>query len=391
MDALALILGLLLSSLPLLVGGHLWRRFAQSRTLAVRPGLFVVGAGALAGLVHYRLVSLLLGMTGLSLEVGSTAATKALLAMLFFAAPLGQALKLLAIWPLYRRRIIDGRGTGLLYATLAAAGFAAVDTFNRVVLGPLDGVLAVRVLLGALGHLFFAGMWGYALGAKRTHRRSWFLPVWLLATAMHGLFEHIAFGRGPASLVALLPLGLSMAVTTSIIIRELTPARALTGPRDKSLHSSGNSERSSLTPPSPSLDAVVGALGRRRPVMLRWVVVGALVNFGLMISLLVLAVLMGRAMGVDFATADEGDWRSAGPFLLLGAAIVAAFPCAGYLIAKASAAGGVFESALGAAVALACLVTLLGTMIPTTVLFALVIAPVAFALACGGAWFGSGP
>jgi hypothetical protein len=79
---------------------------------------------------------------------------------------------------------------------------------------------------------------------------------------------------------------------------------------------------------------------------------------------------------------------SAGPLALLGAALLASFPIAGYLVARASSSTGVLEPALGAALALAAIVAILALVAPLGVLFALAVAPLAFGLACGGAWIG---
>jgi len=91
---------------------------------------------------------------------------------------------------------------------------------------------------------------------------------------------------------------------------------------------------------------------------------------------------------VDFSLADESDMRSSGPLILLGAPVLAAFPIAGYLVAKASSAHSVLEPALAAVLALAGLVAMLFMTAPIGVLFALAVAPLAWGLACGGAWIG---
>jgi hypothetical protein len=91
---------------------------------------------------------------------------------------------------------------------------------------------------------------------------------------------------------------------------------------------------------------------------------------------------------VDFAAADESDMTSAGPLTLLGVALLVSFPVAGYLVARASSARGVLEPALAAALALASIVAILALVAPLGVLFALAVAPLAFGLACGGAWIG---
>ena len=142
-------------------------------------------------------------------------------------------------------------------------------------------------------------------------------------------------------------------------------------------------------PEPPRLSLVTEALNPRdQPLMLRWVVLGAFVNVGLMFALLVAAVAVGHRLGVDFSAADESDMTSAGPLALLGAALLASFPLAGYLVARASSAIGVLEPALAAALALASIVAILALVAPLGVLFALAVAPLAFGLACGGAWIG---
>jgi len=145
----------------------------------------------------------------------------------------------------------------------------------------------------------------------------------------------------------------------------------------------------SFVPDPPSLRMLREAL---RPVdhrlMVRWIVIGAFVTLGLMIALVACAVLLGHRMGIDFSLADESDMRSSGPLILLGAALLLAFPIAGYLVAKASAAHSVLEPALAAGLALAALIAMLFLTAPIGVLFALAVAPLACGLACGGAWIG---
>ena len=123
-------------------------------------------------------------------------------------------------------------------------------------------------------------------------------------------------------------------------------------------------------------------------LMVRWILIGAFVTLGLVIALLGVAVVLGHRLGVDFSLANESDVRSSGPLILLGAAVLLAFPIAGYLVAKASAAHSVLEPALAAGLALAALVAMLFMTAPIGVLFALAVAPLAFGLACGGAWIG---
>ncbi|HYP90941.1 MAG TPA: protease PrsW, partial [Polyangiaceae bacterium] len=166
-----------------------------------------------------------------------------------------------------------------------------------------------------------------------------------------------------------------MVLAAASVLREVTPERQTLA----KLH----------LPEPPRLSLVTDALNPRdQPLLLRWVVLGAFVNVGLMFALLVGAIALGHRLGVDFSAADESDMTSAGPLALLGAALLVSFPIAGYLIARASSSIGVLEPALSAALALAAIVAILALVAPLGVLFALAVAPLAFGLACGGAWIG---
>ncbi len=368
----------LLFLLPLALAYLVWRRVSVlgrvSRRLTV---LMAVGGGLGAGLAAY-FERAVLSFTGLSLEVSVSGESGALLAMFLLAAPLEEAVKVAVVWPLYRSRRIDGPRLGVAYASAAGAGFAAVKGALAVGLGGGAGIGVLRALVSAPAQLFFAGLWGYALGTRRSPRARaghWFSWVWLLATLLHGLYDHIVWGRGPGLLVTVIPLFVFMGVGAWVALRDVAPD-SVPHPR-------------SLLPDPPTLHRMREAL---RPVdhklMLRWILIGAFVTLGLIIALLTVAVLLGHRLGVDFSLADESDVRSSGPLILLGAAVLLAFPLAGYLVAKASAAHTVLEPALAAALALTALVTMLFMTAPIGVLFALAVAPLAFGLACGGAWIG---
>jgi hypothetical protein len=291
------------------------------------------------------------------------------------AAPLEEATKTAVIWPLYRLRRIDGPRLGLCYAVATAAGFASALGIARLFSSPFDWVLGLRALCQVPAHLFFAGVWGYALGARRGQSGGWFAVTWLVSVGLHGLYQHIVWGRGPGFLVAVVPLLGFMVIGAASVLREVNPGSQTLA----KLH----------LPEPPRLSLVTEALNPRdQPLMLRWVVLGAFVNVGLMVTLLVAAVALGHRLGVDFSAADESDMTSAGPLALLGSALLASFPIAGYLVARASSSTGVLEPALAATVALASIVAILALVAPLGVLFALAVAPLAFGLACGGAWIG---
>jgi RsiW-degrading membrane proteinase PrsW (M82 family) len=372
MVALAAILVLLF---PLGLAFLVWRRVSLlgrvSRRLTI---LMVLGGALVAGFCAY-FERVLLSVTGLSFEVSTSGVGGALLATFLLAAPLEEALKVSVVWPLYRTRRIDGPRLGVCYASAAGAGFAAIEEFLAVLSAGGTGLSVLRALVSVPAHLFFAGVWGYALGTRSRTRGHWFSIAWLTATLLHGLYDHIVWGRGPGLLVTVIPLIVFMGVGAWVALRDVAPE-----PSDG---------RDSILPEPPSLRRMREAL---RPVdhklMVRWIVVGAFVTLGLMIALLAVAVVLGHHLGVDFSLADESDVRSSGPLILLGAAVLLAFPLAGYLVAKASSAHSVLEPALAAGCALAALVAMLFVTAPIGVLFALAVAPLAFGLACGGAWIG---
>jgi RsiW-degrading membrane proteinase PrsW (M82 family) len=372
MIALSAILVLLF---PLGLAFLVWRRVSRLGRVSRRLTILMLLGGALTAGFSSYFERVLLSVTGLSFEVSTSGVGGALLATFLLAAPLEEALKVGVVWPLYRTRRIDGPRLGVCYASAAGAGFAAVEELVAVVVGHGSGICVLRALVSVPAHLFFAGVWGYTLGTRGRTRGHWFSIAWLCATLLHGLYDHLVWGRGPGLLVTVIPLFVFMGVGAWVALRDVAP-----GPLDG---------RESLLPEPPSLRRMREAL---RPVdhklMLRWIVIGAFTTFGLMIALLATAVVLGHRLGVDFSLADESDVRSSGPLILLGAAVLLAFPLAGFLVAKASSAHSVLEPALSAGCALAALVAMLFLTAPVGVLFALALAPLAFGLACGGAWIG---
>jgi len=366
----------LLVLFPLGLGYLVWRRVSVLGHVSRRLTIVMVLGGAVAALFAAYFERIILAYTGLSLDVATSGAAGALLATFLLAAPLEEAVKVSVVWPLYRsRRIVDSR-LGVGYASAAGAGFSAVKGLMAVLLGTPGGVTVLRALVGVPAQLFFAGVWGYALGARGPNRRGhWFSIAWLVATLLHGLYDHIVWGRGPGLLVSVIPLFLFMGLGAWIALRDVAPEPV--------------SHQHWIVPDPPSLRALRQAL---RPVdhrlMVRWIFVGALTTLGLVIALLVVTVILGQRFGVDFSLADESDMRSSGPLILLGGAVLLAFPIAGYLVAKASAAHSVLEPALAAGLALAGLIAMLFMTAPIGVLFALAVAPLACGMACGGAWIG---
>jgi RsiW-degrading membrane proteinase PrsW (M82 family) len=366
---------ILVALFPLGLAFLVWRRVSRLGRVSRRLTILMTVGGALAAGFSAYVERVLLAFTGLSFDVSASGVGGALLATFLLAAPLEEGLKVGVVWPLYRTRRIDGPRLGVCYASAAGAGFAAVEELLAVIFTHGSAIGVLRALVSVPAHLFFAGLWGYTLGSRGRTRGQWFSLAWLSATLLHGLYDHIVWGRGPGLLVAVLPLFVFMGVGAWVALRDVAP------------ESVGG--RESLIPEPPSLRRMREALQPAdHKLMVHWIVIGAFVTLGLMIALLALAVVLGHRLGVDFSLADESDVRSSGPLILLGAAVLLAFPLAGYLVARASAAHSVLEPALAAGAALTALVAMLFLTAPLGVLFALAVAPLAFGLACGGAWIG---
>ncbi|HYQ15690.1 MAG TPA: PrsW family glutamic-type intramembrane protease [Polyangiaceae bacterium] len=372
---MSLLFALLAVSLSVLPAYLVFRRVSVLGRASRRLTGLALALGAAAAVATLWIERAMLSFTELSFDVRVAGAGSALLASFLLAAPLEEAAKTLVVWPLYRMRRIDTPQLGLCYTVATASGFAAALGVFKLLTTSFTALLGLRVLCQIPAHLFFTGVWGYALGARRGQSRSWFAAAWLAAVAMQGLYGHIVWGRGAGFLIAVVPLLGFMVLAAASVLREVTPERQTLA----KLH----------LPEPPRLSLVTDALNPRdQPLLLRWVVLGAFVNVGLMFALLVGAIALGHRLGVDFSAADESDMTSAGPLALLGAALLVSFPIAGYLIARASSSIGVLEPALSAALALAAIVAILALVAPLGVLFALAVAPLAFGLACGGAWIG---
>lgn len=329
--------------------------------------------------------------TGLDMSSQVAGNTGSMLFLFGFAAPMREASKVAAMWPAFRSKHFDEPIDGLVYASAAALGFACIENAITLRDHPLGWIWVARTAVALPAHVFFACMWGYALGRVKTIKRPGplFPATWLLATAAHGLYAHLVYGRGPGALVGTLPLLLAMAGATFF------------GARD--LRGRGNARSESSSRPSvlldrvsalyvsgpPSLRTVREALRREgHPVTLRWIAFGALVTVGAMTVGLGVSVAFGHWAQVDFSVVDEHDVTTTAPVALLGSGLLAAFPFSGYLIAKASNLPTLLEPALASGLAILFMLVLLGATAPVALVFALAFSPIAWGLACAGAWVG---
>lgn len=376
-----LVAAVLLALLPLGAAGWLVARVRFERSVPWLLATALAAAGAGAGVGTYFAERAILRFTELSIEGSGASGTSSLVALFLLIAPLEEAAKVVVVWPTVALRRLDGPGLGVTFAVCVASGFAAAETATFLILGEPSLLRFVRAAAGIPAHAFCAGLWGYALGDRMRHGGRWFSLTWVFAVAVHALYDHIVFGRGPGTLVIALPMLVAMALVGWSALRDIAPAtlEAPAGLRHLPIH----------LPEPPSLRVVRRALQRtEQPLVLRWIAFGALVNVGAVIVCVAAAVMVARRFGIDLSLADEADMRSNGPLVLLGTAVLVAFPLAAYLVARASGAHTVLEPAFAAGVAIAGAVALLSITAPSAVIFALAIAPIAFALACTGAWFG---
>lgn len=186
---------------------------------------FVLGAAA-AGCTAY-LTSLAMRLTGLDVRSRVVGEGPALLFLFCLVAPLGEVSKVVATWPAFRSHHFDKPYDGVVYSALTALGFTAVETAVALHAHPSGSIWIARAVLAMPAQVFFACFWGYALGrAKQARRRptSIFPVAWVVATASHGLYAHIVYGRGPGALVGVVPLLLAMGGVSWVAWRDSSSA-----------------------------------------------------------------------------------------------------------------------------------------------------------------------
>ncbi|MDP9000145.1 MAG: PrsW family intramembrane metalloprotease, partial [Myxococcota bacterium] len=199
-------------------------------------------------------------LTGLDALMPATSAT---VFLFFIAAPIQEAAKVAAAWPAWLTKHVDEPYDGVVYAAASALGFAAVENWFVLRAHPLGYIWIARALIALPSHVFFACLWGYALGRARHSRlRLPIFPAAFLASIVaRGLYSYFVYGRGPGALLAVSPLLAAMGAVTWILARDL---------RERHERSAGSSPVSStrwarlsaVAPRAPSLSAVRAALSR---------------------------------------------------------------------------------------------------------------------------------
>jgi RsiW-degrading membrane proteinase PrsW (M82 family) len=347
--------------------------------------------GALASLLSLVIVGRAAALTGLDVRVSAAGESGALVFLFFVVAPAQEAGKVAAAWPAFLSKHFDEPYDGIVYASASSLGFAAVENGFVLHAHPTGGIWIARALVSLPAHVFFACLWGYALGrAKRVKTRvPVFPPAFLAAIVAHGLYAHFVYGRGPGALLAVSPLLAMMGFVVWFLGRDLRER----GDRPSRIPSSGSGgsrlSRLSIMAQPPSLSAVRSALTRADdPVKIRWVIFGALVTIGGMLVGLTAGIVAAHLMHVDLSIVDEHNVEDAAPVLLLGIGLLASFPTSGWLVARAAGVRTLLEPALACVLALVVTLVALGFAAPFTVVFAVALSPIAWLLACMGAWVG---
>jgi RsiW-degrading membrane proteinase PrsW (M82 family) len=98
---------------------------------------------------------------------------------------------LLAAWAVARqRREFDEPVDGIIYASAAALGFAALENIRYFAAGRVAGGLVVtRAFMSAPAHFLFASIWGYALGQRLIDPKKRVWPYFLASALAHGAFD----------------------------------------------------------------------------------------------------------------------------------------------------------------------------------------------------------
>lgn len=328
-------------------------------------------------------------------DAGTGGQVTLLLYTLLVVAPLEMGLVTLAVFPFWRLRRIRMRAglaraletrEGVAFAVAAALGFTTTTNFIYLVGHGLGWMSVARAALWLVTFTLLCGLWGYVLGryATRGMRSKRFSSAWVSATIFAAVCDQMIFRRGLMALLAVLPLVLSMMVVSWVLWRDIRgkESAASSGGRLSSLFSAA---------PAPSLTAIREAFRQQdRPVTLRWISFGALVTTGMITTGIAASVYIGHRVGLDFSAVDrdEAGTESMIALAFLGAGILAAFPSSGYLLARASGTRSVLEPAMAASLAMVLVLVFMGLLAPTSVVFAIAFAPIAFVLSCVGAWVG---
>lgn len=119
------------------------------------------------------------------------------------AAALEEAAKIAAVYlVVWRSRAFDERIDGLVYGARAGLGFALVENCLYIWQAAIDGQLVsvwiLRALLAVPGHALWTGIMGYYAARRRfDHAGPGLVGGYLLAVAMHGIYDFALFAQVP--------------------------------------------------------------------------------------------------------------------------------------------------------------------------------------------------
>lgn len=116
--------------------------------------------------------------------------------LFYFTVAVGlmeEAWKMLACWlSVYFLKDFDEPVDGLLYSGCTALGFATVENVKYLVMSNDPTIIVGRALLSTFGHVLMSGVWGYALGMRKSRgkKQGPFWIIALFASALgHGFYD----------------------------------------------------------------------------------------------------------------------------------------------------------------------------------------------------------
>jgi len=376
-----------------------WKKIAKPNGLPGKAALWLVMAAMLMVAPVLLSQGAMLDILGWSTSASAAGTGNAMLAAAAVLAPIEQAALVLIVWPIYRSQRLHDRRAALSAGLLVGLGFAIADGGWLITTAGSVGMIA-RVLVRATHMIGAAMIWTAAASYDQNHQKHWFPLAWLVAVVVQGFGNHVALAMAPAFCIVALPTFLAMLIAAVSELRQAKDKPHLPAEIDEVDFDSEEGYRGkysalrrlsrvSVLHDRPTIHQIrVAWKHQHRPALLHWIAAGTAISLGSLLVSLGLSVLVARWLGMDLSSVDDGDATGTGPLLLMGTFILAAFPISGYLVALASAADSVFEPGMGALVAIVVVIALLSMTAPVGVVLALAIAPLAFGLACVGAWFG---
>lgn len=289
---------------------------------------------------------------------------------LAFLGPAIESLKFAILWWPSRSKIINGRRLGAFFGVWIAAAMTmswlGVEIFYGFLVHPWTDPLVI-----GLSQILGTFIWGYAIGGRL---RSFFFQ-WLLVTLANGYILLIAHGLDASRLALVIPV---LAVQgAAVVVLHYRARRVALSPSLKILES------------TELLIRVPELLRSRHRVSLKWLVFGTMAQLGIVLVFLVSSVLLSNRLQFSLASIDEQSAGATSALLFLGSSVIAAYPIAGFLNARAFASTDINDAVT---VGLFCSVLVaigVAAISPIGLVFVLPAIPFALGLSCIGAWFGT--